>query len=321
MWYAVVALILVLLAGLAFWWLKNQAREKEHQILSVVALLKGPQRLEPIYIASAAKKAWNATLSYSDEEKDGPDGYVVGDDSMPTMIVNFRERMLIVNNFPQPYMENPQEISEGIADLRLKKLVADHTAWLSCDAIGVESFDDVDEIREWYKTLGRLLAELVDDNCLAIFIPHTNQLFPNMDETLELLKADDPLQALGFDAPGPVLQIGADDPRMIAAVEKAKSTWPNFVSAFERKAGENFSVKVPITAGGNTEFIWLKVTAIENGIIYGELANEPVALGNLKLGSKAKSRVADLSDWAYVSNDGPVGMYTAKVIAQANKKT
>lgn len=317
MWYGVIALILVLLAGLAFWRLKNKKREAEPQMLSVVALLKNPQRLEPIYIASAAKKAWNATLSYS-EDDEAPDGFVVGDDSMPTLIVNFRERMMIVNNFPQPYMENIEEASQAIPDLRLRTLVSNHTAWLSCDALGVESFNDVNEVREWYKILGRLLAELVDDNCLAIYVPQTEQLFPNMDETLELLKADDPLKALGFEAPLPVLQIGADDPRMIAAVGKARKTWPDFVSAFEKKSGGNFGVKVPITAGGNTEFIWLSVTAIENEIIYGELANDPIALGDLKLGSKAKAKVADLNDWAYVGDNGPVGMYTTKVITQAN---
>ena len=319
MWYGVIALILFLLAVLAFWMLSNKKEEGNPEIISVVALLKKPQRLEPIYIATAAKKAWNANLSYGENDDEGPDGFVVGDDSMPTLIVKFRERMLIVNNFPQPYSDNLQEDSQSIPDLRLRKLFADHTAWLSCDAMGVESFNDVDEAREWYKVLGRLLAELVDDNCLAIFIPQTEQLFPNMAETLDLLKADDPLEALGFEAPVPVLQIGGDDPRMIAAVAKARKTWPDFVSAFEKGAGKSFSVKAPITVGGNTEYIWLSVTAIENDVIYGKLDNDPVSLGNLRLGSKTKVSVAELNDWAYVGDKGPVGLFTTKVITQANR--
>ena len=319
MLYGVLALILVLAAGLAFWILSSKKEEGDPEMISVVALLKRPQRLEPIYIATAAKKAWNADLSFGENDDEGPDGFVVGDDSMPTLFVKFRERMLIVNNFPQPYTEDPQEVSQAIPDLRLRKLYANHTAWLSCDAMGVDSFDDVDEAREWYKILGRLLAELVDDNCLAIFIPQTDQLFPNMAKTLDLLRADDPLEALGFETPVPVLQIGGDDPRMIAAVAKARKTWPNFVSAFEKGAGKNFSVKAPITVGGNTEFIWLSVTAVENDVIYGKLDNDPISLGNLSLGSKVKVSVAELNDWVYVGDKGPVGMFTTKLITQANR--
>jgi uncharacterized protein YegJ (DUF2314 family) len=140
-----------------------------------------------------------------------------------------------------------------------------------------------------------------------------------MDETLDLLKAADPLEALGYEAPAAVLQVSDDDPRMIKAVEEARRTWPQFVAALEQKAGEEFAVKAPITVGGNTEFIWVSVTAIENDIIYGELANNPIALGNLKLGSRVKISASDLNDWAYLAQDGPQGMFTSKVIMDANQ--
>lgn len=321
MWYLIGVLALVAIAAFVFWRLKRSLsdQEEEHQMLSFVALLKKPQRLEPIYIATAAKKAWNATLSYAEDDDEGPDGFVVGQEGLPTLMVRFRDRMVMINNFPSPYMEDPETAAEDIPDMRLRSLVSQHTAWISCDALGVESFHDLDEVREWYKVLGRMLAELVDDNCLAILLPQTQQVFPNMDETLELLKAEDPLEALGFEAPAAVLQISDDDPRMIKAVEEARRTWPNFVAAFEQKAGEEFGVKAPISRDGNTEFIWISVTAIENDVIYGELANDPVALGNLKLGSRVKTTVSDLNDWVYLSKDGPQGMFTSKVIIEANQ--
>lgn len=317
MWYLIPIVVLISI-GVFFWW-RRRSTESETEMLSFVALLKKPQRLEPIYLTSAAKKAWNADLGNGDQE--GPDGFVVGMEGLPTTIVSYRDRMIMINNFPQPYVEAPEAMADSIPDQRLRGLVAEHTAWLSCDAMGVESFDDVDETREWYRILGRLLSELVDDNCLAIVLPQTNQIFANMDETLELLKSDDPLEALGNDAPVPVIQIGADDSRMIAASAEARRRWPEFVAAFEKRAGENFGVKAPITAGGNTEFIWLTVTAIENDVIYGELGNEPISLEKLKLGSRVKTKLADLNDWGFVRNGEPQGMFTVKVLAQVRKES
>ena len=322
MLYIIPIVISCLVAIGIFAWLSRRASattEEEHQMLSFVALLREPQRIEPIYIATAAKKAWGADLGTGEDE--GNDGFVVGDESLPTLIVKFRERMIMVNNFEQPYIEDVEAAADSIPDLRLRGLVGQHTAWLSCDAMGVESFDDINEVSEWYRVLGRLFSELVDDNCLAILLPQTGHVFANMDETLEMLKSDDPLGALQDDAPVPVVPISGDDPRMIAAVDQAREEWPRFVAAFEKRSGENFAVKAPITGGGNTEFIWLEVTAVENDVIYGELANEPMDLGSLKLGSRVRTTVSELNDWAFISADGePHGMFTVKVLAEASKE-
>ncbi|MEL6105196.1 MAG: DUF2314 domain-containing protein [Planctomycetota bacterium] len=322
MWWYVVATAFVI-AGIVYWLRSHKQVQKndEHQMLSIVALLREPQRLEPIYIASAAKRAWNADLSHGEEGGEGEDGFVVGNDELPTLIVNFRDRMIMVNNFPVPYVEDPKTVADSIPDLRLRGLVGEHTAWLSCDAMGVESFDDAQAVVEWYQILGKLMSELVDDNCLAIFVPETGQGFPNMSETLEMLKSDDPINALGDDAPVPVIPISDNDPRMKAAVAEARQTWPSFVDAFERQAGESFGIKAPITANGNTEFIWITVTALEGGTIYGELANEPMDLGKLELGSRVRVDESDLNDWAYIDTDGqPNGMFTVKVLSDASRE-
>ena len=322
MWY-VVAILCVLVAGFTYWHRSRRASggEDEHQMLSIVAMLRVPQRLEPIYIASAAKRAWDADLSHGEEEGEGEDGFVVGNDELPTLVVSFRGRMILVNNFSHPYVDDPQTVADSIPDLRLRGLVAEHTAWLSCDAMGVESFDDRDAVLDWYQILGKLISELVDDNCLAIFVPQTGQVFPNMSETLEMLKSADPINALNEDAPVPVIPISDDDPRMMAAVDEARRTWPQFVSAFEQRDGENFGIKAPVTENGNTEFIWMTVTALENGTIFGELANEPIDLGNLTHGSRVRVEESELNDWAYIGRDGqPNGMFTVKVLSDASRE-
>jgi uncharacterized protein YegJ (DUF2314 family) len=314
------SVVVVLAAAVFVWFRKRRAeQEDEHEMLSFVALLKEPQYLEAVILASAAKRAWNADLGNGTEDSEGEDGFIAGES--PTCIIRYGERMVLVNSFPQPYVESPEEAAESIPDLRLREPFAQHRAWISCDALGVDSFDDIEDVRAWYRLLGPLLSELVDDNCLAIFLPQTNQLYANMEATLEMLKSDDPLSALNDDAPVPVIQIRDDDPRMIAAVQKARDQWPVFIAAFEQDAGENFGVKAPITVGDNTEFIWLSVGAVENGVIYGKLANEPIDLGRLKLGSQVKTTVQELNDWAFVDSSGkPQGLFTVKVLKEAENQ-
>ncbi len=308
--------IAAIIAGITYW-LKSRADSRsesgdDQSILSFVALLLEPGYMEPLIIAKAAERAWGADIGV---ERSGKDGFVVGSDH--SSVIRFRGRDILVNNFNSPYVEDPVDAAQSITDLRLREYFGQHTAWLSVDALGAE-FKSEKEIRDWYRLLAPLFCELVDDNCLAIFLPLTEQLFANMDETLEKLRSDDPLKALEEESYVPVIQVADDDPRMIAAVNKAREEWPKFQSALESKRGENFSVKAPISGGGNTEFIWLQVTAVENGVIYGELANDPINLGSLRLGSRVKTPVSELNDWCYLDDKGePVGLFTVKVVQQA----
>jgi uncharacterized protein YegJ (DUF2314 family) len=119
----------------------------------------------------------------------------------------------------------------------------------------------------------------------------------------------------------PIVEVSGDDPLMVKAVEKARESWPKFVAAYEADAGENFSIKAPVTHGENTEFIWISVTAIEGDNVYGELANDPGDLGPLKLGSKVSVPVSDLNDWCYIDGDGNLkGGYTIEAVQKAAKR-
>jgi uncharacterized protein YegJ (DUF2314 family) len=299
-------------------WSKFTGKKPEHRLISFVALLKEPVHLDARIVATAASKAWDADLSGGEDEEPSEDGFVVGVDI--TMMVQFRDRMLIVNSFPKPYTEDPEQHAEHIGDLRLRALFAQHTAWMSCDALGVDATTPDEDIREFYRLCGRLMARLVDDNTLAVVIPegeHNIRMYPNSEELEDLLNSADPYAAVTGQAYVPVVPVSGDDPRMLKAVAEAKSRWPEFVAAFESKKGHNFAVKNPVTRGENTEFIWIEVTAIENDVIYGKLANDPVDLGDLKCGSRVKVAASELNDWGYMDDgDNFVGGFTVKVIQQ-----
>ena len=129
--------LLALLAIGGYFWLRTiEPEDDDKPMLAIVALLKEPQRVEPIYIVKAAEKAWGADLGsgMGGEHDQGEDGFVVGTEGLPTIVVSYRDRMIIVNNFDQPYFENPEEVAQQLPDLRLRDLVAGHTAWLSAGA-------------------------------------------------------------------------------------------------------------------------------------------------------------------------------------------
>lgn len=285
--------------------------EPEHRLISFVALLKEAMPMEPTVVATAASKAWDADLSAGEEG--GEDGYVIGNEL--SMMIQFRDRSFLFNAIPRPYTDDPEKQSEQLCDLRLQTLYAKHTAWMSCDAFGITQETPDAEVRECYRLCGRLISRLIDDNTLAVILPDQDLMYPNTEELETLLQSDDPLEAVTGQVYAPVIPVSDEDPRMIAAVAEARRRWPEFEAAFETGEGRGFSVKNPLTRAGNTEFIWIQVTALENGIVYGNLANDPVNLGSLRIGARVQAPSAELNDWCFVNLEGQMtGGFTIQVI-------
>jgi uncharacterized protein YegJ (DUF2314 family) len=306
-------LVILVAGGFALWWLRRRRRTR---LISFVALLREPVTFDPAVLARLAGKAWDADLG--DGTSEGPDGFVACAGIVNTIV--FRGRMLLINSFPRTYCEDVDGTSESIGDLRIRSLFREHKAWFSCDALGVDRRTPEKEVRGRYRRLAKLFAELLDENCLLIFLPDSDQAFAINEDTMEALRSKDPVGRLQDTLTVPIIQVADDDPLMKKAVATARRDWPKFVAAFEAKAGENFSVKAPVTAGGNTEFIWIEVTTIEGDRIYGKLGNEPGNLGSLELGSKVSVPVADLNDWGYLDGGKMVGGFTVEAIGKAARR-
>ena len=273
-------------ASPAYLWWRRRQRQQQHRLISFVALTRTPVRFDPAVLARVAGKVWDADLG--DGSSEGEDGFVVGVEIMNTIM--YDSRMFLINCFPKAYVEDVEAVAETIPDTRIRELLRQHEAWWSCDAMGVDGNTPAEEVIDWYQRLGKLFAELLDDNCLLIFLPDSGLAFPINADTEAALRSDDPIGALQETLTVPVIEVADDDPLMQEAVKKARERWPKFVAAFEAQAGKNFSVKAPVTHGDNTEFIWVAVTTIEGDLVYGKLGNEPANLGPLKLGSKCRCR-------------------------------
>jgi uncharacterized protein YegJ (DUF2314 family) len=230
--------------------------------------------------------------------------------------------MFLINSFPTPYTEDVDKAAEDIADMRIRDLFRQHQAWFSCDAMGIDGRTSEEEVLDCYRRLGKLFVELLDERCLLILMPDSSLAYPINEDTETALRSNDPVKALMESLTLPIIEVDSDDPLMVEAVDKARLGWPQFVAAYEASAGENFSVKAPVSHAGHTEFIWISVTGLEGDRVYGELGNDPGDLGSLKLGSKGSVRVADLNDWCYMDAQGNLaGGFTIEAVQKASQRS
>lgn len=291
----------------------EDADEDERGMISIVGLVSELPFLDESVLARHIENAWGITL---DATSDDPADFVVGE--APLFVVRAKDCMFMVHYFDRPYFDDPEEVSASMRDIRVGYVVEQHTGWFSVDLMSAGDETDPTDPAS-YAMIGKLFAEIVDDHCLALLFPAFQTCLPWEPGFEQSLRTDNPLSALNVDYL-PVVRVDANDPRMIAAVDEARSRFDEFVSAFENRSAddESYAVKAPIDAGGNTEVIWMTVQGIENGIIYGVLANDPVDLGRLKIGDRVKSRVEDLNDWMYTTatDDEPIGGFTVKLLSE-----
>jgi uncharacterized protein YegJ (DUF2314 family) len=121
---------------------------------------------------------------------------------------------------------------------------------------------------------------------------------------------------------GNVVQLGTDDPGLVAAAAEARRRWPEFVAAFnEQRPGRKYAVKfaAPIKGGGD-EHIWIMVTALEGGTVSGTLGNAPVENIGLKLGDAVTIQTADVEDWLFTDGQAMTGGFSVATLRDAAAK-
>jgi uncharacterized protein YegJ (DUF2314 family) len=314
----------VLLAVAAGTWFRREKRKQGKEVApeSIVLLLRRPKPLNVYVLADLLSRESGRAVRPIDIMNDGneregdrPAGDCVAGAS-PHFIVQIGGTAFTVHNIPTPYVEDPVKASGSLSELRLRKAVRDHQAWLSMDILHSQA-----ATAEAYRMAAKVLAHFVDDDCLALYHPPLCQFAPcNADETIEKLRSDDPIRAVFREITSvPVIPLD-DDPRLKAAEAEARRRFAEFASAFELKEGTAFAVKARISAEGNSEHIWIEVDRISGDKIEGRLGNDPVELGDLKIGSKVEIETNQVEDWAILRDDAPVGMFTMPVIEQIERE-
>ncbi|HET6882003.1 MAG TPA: DUF2314 domain-containing protein, partial [Pirellulales bacterium] len=236
--------------------------------------------------------------------------FVVGE--LPNLVAMCNGMFFSILSVSAPYL-NDADAAKSTKNLRVRQPLLEHRAWLSVDVIGCG--DDRESIAKAYCYIGKLHAELLDDNCLAFFHPATGRIYSIDSGVEEKLCADDPLAALEENALAPVIEVSDDDPRMQAAVTEARRRWPEFVAAWESRGdNDSFAVKGAISDGENTEYMWLIVTAIENDIAYGRIDNDPLNVRGVKPGDVRRVAGAGICDWLYFEDGTMQGGFSIEAL-------
>lgn len=116
--------------------------------------------------------------------------------------------------------------------------------------------------------------------------------------------------------PQEVYNVEANDPEMLMAAKKARSTLPHFLSVLQKHDSTfyNFAVKLPFDADGRNEYIWLGEPTFENGKWYGTVDNTPEYTQAVKEGEKVEWDTSRVADWNYTLNGELIGGYSVRVL-------
>jgi len=293
----------------ALWnWREIPSSGPKKPLVSLVLLLRQGRFMNDKVIAAAASAAFGMEFKPGDPRSKG--NYVAGE--TPLFIIRAGEESYLVHNQNQRYFEDDK--SPDVQDLRLRNALSEHNAWVAVDLLDAHTKEA--NSAEAYPKIAKVLAELIGPDCVAVLCPETGLIGVIDDSTEERLRSPDPLKSLQQSGQIPVIAVPEGDPRMLAAVEEARKRWPEFVRAFqERKPGQTFAVKAPVTKAGQTEFIWLQVSEIGENHIRGNIDNDPVSL-DLKCGDSVTVALQDLNDWAFSEGEETTGLFTLKVIEQ-----
>jgi uncharacterized protein YegJ (DUF2314 family) len=113
-----------------------------------------------------------------------------------------------------------------------------------------------------------------------------------------------------------VVMVADDDPKMNAAIDKARQTVDTFIQALRKPkpSQSSFSVKMAIVDGEHTEHMWLDAVRFDGKKFHGTVNNDPNNVKNVKLGDKASIEPSLISDWMFVESGKLVGGYTIRVL-------
>lgn len=175
----------------------DSVRMPPQPLTSLVLLLNGPRQVSAADVAIAVTRAWGGTYGFQDEVGGGSDkeNWVVG--RSPVFLIKSPDGMFMFHNNPAPYSPESRTLAQSIPDLRLRKAVEEHRAWVAVDLM--QSFDEARPRESFYPAIGRLIAEVAGGDCLAVFHPASKRILAWEESLREVLRGPELLQKFETD--------------------------------------------------------------------------------------------------------------------------
>jgi uncharacterized protein YegJ (DUF2314 family) len=118
------------------------------------------------------------------------------------------------------------------------------------------------------------------------------------------------------ESPDRIIAVPRDDDEMNAAMARARATVDRFIGALRKpkRSQEQFSFKLPIADGDETEHFWASDVSYDGRAFHGRIGNDPEVVKNVKFGDPVRATPGQISDWMYVDDGRLVGGYTVRVL-------
>jgi len=109
-----------------------------------------------------------------------------------------------------------------------------------------------------------------------------------------------------------VVMVGASDPKMVAAIKKARATLDDFlqVAANPPPGASGFKLKVAVRYPGGAEHMWVTPFVVTSTGFQGTLSNVPAKVQSMKIGQVFQFTRGEVSDWGYTLNGRQIGSFT-----------
>jgi uncharacterized protein YegJ (DUF2314 family) len=294
--------------------LKVVPAKDEEKLISIVLLLREPRTLTEDQLRVAAARAFGGRFG-NDANRGGNFVRQVRANMFP---VGVGDAKLGVITSPDRYEARqaflaPTDVADANARKRAEEGFATHQGWVSVDWFG-ENPKPEDGPRI-YEMLGKLAAELADENCIAVHATESRRLIACDDGVRKRLRAD----ARSMLGPDRLILVDDQDKEMAAAVAEAKRRWPEFVAAWKNRTPQGrFDVKASFadTPGGEAELMWVGVQSVDGDAIRGILKNQPRNLKKIKSGDTVTIQSAEVVDFAITDRGQSIGGFTDRVLLE-----
>jgi uncharacterized protein YegJ (DUF2314 family) len=116
----------------------------------------------------------------------------------------------------------------------------------------------------------------------------------------------------------PVSRVRLDDPRMSAAIARARERLPEFWRMFDNPPADvdEFALKVRLRDGEITENIWICDLMRTVDGLSGAVGNDPIGLSNMEAGQRVAIIENDICDWSFLRRGKMVGNETLRVMME-----
>lgn len=111
-----------------------------------------------------------------------------------------------------------------------------------------------------------------------------------------------------------IVSVRSADAEMEQAIASARASLPEVIDQFIAGHFENFTVKVRVSDGQNSEHFWLSDVKYHDGRFIGTIDAQPQMVDGIVEGQVYDASVDDVTDWMHLRDGRMHGNYTLRVL-------